>query len=91
MAQHHGEYWRLPDPYTVENSPGLMEFFNHSDCDGEISPEMCAKVANELEALLLPDEPASGHLERLGYKRTLQRFIDGCRAAAEVNKPLLFH
>jgi hypothetical protein len=33
---------------------------------------------------------ARGHLARLGYLGTLDRFIAGCRAAAEEGEPLRF-
>jgi hypothetical protein len=60
--------------------------------DGEISPEMCAVVANDLEPLL--DKmtwEAHGHIARDGgFRAVLQRFIDGCRAAHAADEPLLF-
>ncbi|WP_244185725.1 hypothetical protein [Bacillus sonorensis] len=43
---------------------GLTEFFGHSDCDGEISPEMCKIVADELEAIL-------PYVEELAKKKCL--------------------
>lgn len=81
------------DGYSPANNPGLWEFLSHSDCDGEISPEMCKKVADELELLLdkMPEE-CFGHIARDGgYRAVLQRFIDGCRASYEANEPLDFH
>jgi hypothetical protein len=82
--------------YKTETHPGLAEFLSHSDCDGEISPEMCRKVADELEALLPAieslSEPDGGHIGRDGgYAAVTRRFITGCREAAEVNEPLEFH
>jgi len=81
------------DDYTQEKYPGLFEFLSHSDCDGEISPEMCKAVADDLEPLLekMPDE-CFGHIARDGgYRQVLQRFIDGCRAAHAAGEPLDFH
>lgn len=75
---------------------GLRELLTHSDCDGEIAPDMCAKVADELEALLpkiasLTRTPWSGHVEIAGgYVGAAQRFIDGCRAAHKAGEPLEF-
>lgn len=80
------------DEYTPANSPGLWEFLTHSDCDGEISPELCKTVADELELLLdkMPEE-SFGHIARDGgYRAVLQRFIDGCRASHKDNEPLRF-
>lgn|SRR5574343_223131 len=82
-----------PDFYYIESGyqdthPGLKEFLSHSDCDGEISPEMCLLVANDLEELL----PA---IEELGwvdmdYLEYTRRFIIGCRLAHKNGEPLTF-
>jgi len=45
-------FWYWGDGYTRETHPGLFVFLSHSDCDGEISPDDCTKVADDLEALL---------------------------------------
>jgi hypothetical protein len=87
-------YW--PDGYTQEAHPGLHLFLSHSDCDGEISPEMCVKVADELEQLLPKVEALGwvdgGHIERNGgYVEVLRQFIRGCRAAAAAGEALDFH
>jgi len=89
--------WYSGDNWSPANHPGLTIFFNHSDCDGEISPEDCILVANELE-MFLPamgeidkESPAWGHLLRAGgWEVTLRKFIAGCRAAAAANEPLEF-
>ena len=78
-----------------EHMEGLLEFLMHSDCDGEISPEMCVKVANDLEQILPRVEalnwPATGHIEQAGgFVQVLKNFIDGCRLAAENDEPLTF-
>lgn len=86
----------VDDAYTAATHPGLYEFLAHSDCDGEISPEMCIKVADELEALLPKVEAlnwnSAGHIARAGgYVSVLRKFIVGCRAAASEGVPLGFH
>ena len=67
---------------------------SHSDCDGEISPEDCTKVANELEALLSEIEKegeGGGHiLGAGGYGSVTKKFIKGCRLAAQDNEVLEF-
>jgi hypothetical protein len=87
-------YFHFGEGYDGESHPGLMEFLGHSDCDGEISPEMCNKVANDLEPLIPKLEAmgsGGGHLERNGgYAKVLRQFVDGCRAAASENEPLIF-
>lgn len=86
----------IGDSYGKETHPGLWEFLMHSDCEGEISPQMCRHVADELEALLPRVEalgwPAGGHIAaRGGYVEVLRKFIAGCRAAAAEGVPLGFH
>ena len=80
----------------LDEESGLFEFLKHSDCDGEISPEMCVKVADDLEALLPKIEALSdtsvGHiLARGGYVEVTRKFIKGCREAAAEGVPLGFH
>lgn len=89
--------WYWGEGYSSKTHKGLLEFFGHSDCDGEISPEMCKIVADELE-LILPKveelektEQVHGHLLRDGgYVEVTKRFIEGCRLAHERNEPLEF-
>jgi hypothetical protein len=90
-------YWYFGDGYNVETHKGLREFFGHSDCDGEISPEMCKVVADELEDILprveklAETEPSYGHILRDGgWVSVTKQFIEGCRLAYERNEPLEF-
>lgn len=84
------------DENTVEVPDGLYLFLTHSDCDGDISPELCIKVADDLEQLLpkikaMTGTPWSGSIEHAGgYEEATKKFIDGCRLAARKNEPLLF-
>ena len=75
--------------------PGLYEFFCHSDCDGEIEPEMCGKVADELEELLPALEDGGGgggHISAQGgYFAVATKFIAGCREAHKANETLDFY
>lgn len=87
-------YWA--DDFDKEGEPGLYEFLIHSDCDGEIAPDMCLKVADELERLLpkiAAGSPMSGgHIAAYGgFVKTVELFIAGCRAAAAEGVPLEFH
>lgn len=94
-------YWHKEDEsktkFSSETHKGLLEFFAHSDCDGDISPEMCKVVADELEEILsyvekLADtEDCFGHLLRNGgYLQVTKDFIAGCRLAHSLNEPLEF-
>lgn len=92
-----GDSFYYPDNYSMDTCKGLHEFFCHSDCDGEISPEMCKMVADELEAELPKMEELAktiepvGHTTRDGgYIAVVKRFIEGCRMAYEENEPLTF-
>lgn len=89
----HG-YWTFGNDYTNDSHPGLYAFFCHSDCDGEIVPELCAKIADEMEALLPALDAqglGGGHIERVGgYGAVARRFIAGCREAHAANEALEF-
>lgn len=79
----------------IDDESGMYAFLLHSDCDGEISPEMCAKVADDLEKILPKIESLSdqggGHIKaRGGFAEVTKKFIAGCRAAAAENEPLEF-
>jgi hypothetical protein len=47
-----GARWYWGPEHNAETHPGLLEFLAHSDCDGEIAPDVCLRVADDLEALL---------------------------------------
>lgn len=87
--------WYWGDDYSAETHPGLYILFMHSDFGGEISPEDCVLVANDLEAALpriasLGWHPY-GHIALGGgYVAVTKKFIAGCRAAAEEGVPLTF-
>ncbi|MFF5994258.1 hypothetical protein AAGS61_05825 [Lysinibacillus sp. KU-BSD001] len=94
-------YWYVDDmgnkTYSYETHPGLYELFSHSDCDGEIQPNMCKILADELESILFhikmleKKEPATGQLkERGGYVQVTKDFIAGCRLAYSKNETLNF-
>lgn len=86
--------WEILEEIYNANA-GLVEFLNHSDCDGEISPEMCLKVADDLEKLLpiieANDDGSYGHIARAGgFAAVTRKFIKGCREAAKLGEPLEF-
>lgn len=83
------EYIYLPD----DCGDGLREFLAHSDCDGEISPEMCKKVADDLEVVAdkMEEIEAVGHLRKYGtYAEAVRTFAAGCRDAHDANESLEF-
>ena len=78
---------RLPYPVPMlvlkagTNENPIMHLLKHSDCDGQISPSRCAKIADALDQLTFNDQ--------LMTEKT-RIFVRGLRAAAEERKPLLF-
>lgn len=91
-----GQFY-YPEGWDQAAHPGLHEFFLHSDCDGEISPELCSALADEMEPLLpiigkFDFLYGGGHIKLYGdgLEGTLRQFIAGCRAAAAAGEPLLF-
>jgi hypothetical protein len=95
LHRMEGYYRELPEdqdrapvlPLTWESLPPdpLHILLEHSDCDGDIAPEDCAKLADRLEELLplLPNEDDD-------WRNKTQRFIDGLRLATSRNEPLEF-
>lgn len=88
--------WYWGDGYSKASHPGLYAFFSHSDCDGKITPAMCVKVADELERVIPLVEARGteigGHIGRDGgFVKVIQKFIAGCRAAANEGVPLEFY
>lgn len=77
--------WEISEEIYNANE-GLVALLNHSDCDGEISPEMCIKVADDLEKLL----PIINTNDAIGFGAMTRKFIAGCREAAKLNEPLEF-
>lgn len=90
-------YWGTDMLFSNETHKGLKEFLSHSDCDGEISSEMCKIVADELESILPyvqaleEKEPATGQLLAFGgYTQVTKDFIIGCRKAHHGSESLEF-
>jgi len=65
----------------------LVPLLNHSDCDGELTPEECAKVAPRLKELLakLPDTPAYDYDRCQGA-----HLVAMMEHSAKVGKPIIF-
>lgn len=84
--------WYWGNDYGPETHPGLNVLLSHSDCDGEIAPDDCVKVADELEALLPKiTGDGGGHISAQGgFLEVTRKFIEGCRLAAAENEALVF-
>jgi len=73
-----------------ENHP-LTPLLFHSDCDGELTPIECKRIADALTELLplMDGENLGGHIGNLRDKT--QTFINGCMEAFNNNEQLEFH
>jgi hypothetical protein len=81
---------RLPIKWDFFKQHPLYELLSHSDCDGDISPEECKRIADGLTELLplLPDGEGGGHIGN--WREKTQTFIDGCMEAYNAKEHLLF-
>lgn len=80
----------LPIKWSSLKPMALYELLYHSDCEGDIKPENCNAIADDLEKLipLMPDQGNGGHIDN--YQKVTKKFVDGLRKAAENNEPLKF-
>lgn len=70
----------------------LMDLFNHSDCDGELTPEQCKLIAEGLQEIInkidlssFINDPELSYM----YDRAIQ-FRDGCLLAYSLNESIKF-
>jgi len=87
--------WCFPEGMDSDTHPGLWELFAHSDCDGDIPPDICALLAKELRVLAPMmrkyEYECWGHILRDGgYEACVIRFAEGCEAAAKKQESLRF-
>jgi len=100
MIQYFTEHAEDPDPefwywegddYSKESHPGLYALLCHSDCDGEIDPDTCEKIADEMVPLVDKiEEYGQSHGRGPHLKKKAETFIAGCREAHMKREPLLF-
>lgn len=87
-----GLCYNLPIKWESLKPDVLHELLHHSDCDGEIRAEICASLADRLEALLpllTSDAGEWGHLS--SYQEKTRLFIAGLRKAASRSESVGFH
>ena len=85
--EYEEEFIYLPDNLKSD-MPGIYEFLTHSDCEGNISPNICACIANELTSLLPEIDNLDKKYSRCSY--FARKFIKGCEAAFNAKEPLEF-
>lgn len=66
----------------------LTILLDHSDCDGEISPEDRKKLSIRLDELIAGMPHDSTPFSNIELAK---QFSAGCKLAAEKNEPILFH
>ena len=73
----------------ADQSVPINVLMNHSDCDGEIPAEVCAPLADALQAIM---EKRMIECALYDEKRpATERFIKGLREAAEAGEAVRFH
>lgn len=70
----------------------LMDLFNHSDCDGELTPEQCERIMKGLDMVIagipiLLDAWSDEYV----FRQQAIRFRDGCKEAYERREVLEFN
>ena len=81
---------RLPISWECLKPSPLHELLHHSDCNGEISWEICNDIADCLESLifLLPQEGTEE--EPWDWKDKTRQFVEGLRLAFKLKENLVF-
>ena len=74
---------RLPIKWECLKPSPLLALLNHSDCDGDIPPDQCGPIAEELSRLV-------PMIHEEYWKAATVKFIAGLCKAAEAGEPLLF-
>ena len=74
------------DLTTIDHE--LMPLFNHSDCDGELSPQQCEQIAIGLDKVISTSD--KDDFLHSNYQKAI-RFRDGCLLAASKNQSIEFH
>lgn len=72
-----------------DQSVPINVLMSHSDCDGEISAEVCGPLADALESLLDVYMPARGIYDE--KRPATERFIAGLRDASAQGEAVGFH
>lgn len=76
------------DLKTINND--LRILFDHSDCDGNISPKDCKKIADAITKILKKVNKDSDFITKMHYDEAIT-FRDGCLLAHSKNEVLDFH
>lgn len=69
----------------------LMDLFNHSDCDGILTPEQCKKIADGLDMVIKASIPDEDNYHGMSFIERCITFRDGCLLAYSRKENLEFH
>lgn len=78
-------------PLSDIQDEGIRILLSHSDCDGELTPEECEKIASSLSLLLAAPiniDDMGGHIGNFKFKT--ETFIRGCQIAVGRNENIVF-
>lgn len=86
--QYHKQDQTSPEPLKYPENDPLVTLICHSDCDGEIAPELCGPLADRLQEIMDAKMPARALYDEL--RPATERFIAGLRKAAAAGEPVEF-
>lgn len=89
VAAAYGKKYNI-DFFYPDGHPGLTAFLSQNSSDKWIDPEICDRIAAELEALLPQLEEDAHDLDARNHVTLARKFIAGCRKAVATNEPLTF-
>lgn len=78
------------DYFYPDGHPGLTALLSQNSSVKWIEPELCTRIANELEALLPYFDERTADASQRTHADIAAQFIAGCRSAAAANEPLTF-
>jgi hypothetical protein len=70
-------------PWSDVVNDDLIPLLNHSDCDGELSPDECSKIAPRLRAVVAPWPEDYDKINAL-------KLADGMEWCVDNQQPLIF-
>jgi hypothetical protein len=67
----------------------LIPLLNHSDCDGELTPDECKRIVNGLNEVL---NNLDSHTKNnfYNFEQRIIQFRDGCKKAIKLNENVKF-
>lgn len=83
----HGRDVTSAAPIPYPEGDALVTLIDHSDCDGEIAPELCGPLADRLEQLLAKMPTRALYDD---VRPATERFIAGLRSAAAAGEAVEF-